>query len=54
MKEITIKEVFNGYRITVTDIDSKKEYVYRSVDVLQMVEFIGRLFYGRKVRVEEK
>ncbi len=49
-KEIKIQEVSNGYYVTV----DQREYVFRAVDILQMLEFVGRELYGKKVQVIEK
>ena len=56
--KIRIAEVGNGY---VVDFDTKegtalvgKTSVYKSTEVLLMLEEIGRVVYGKKVKVVEK
>lgn len=58
--QIKINEISNGY---IVDLDTKdssgrvmvgKTSVYKSTDVLVMIEEIGRLVYGKKVKVVEK
>lgn len=54
MKTFTIQEVQNGFKIAIDENIDHTEYVYRSVDVLQMLEFVGREVYGKRVKVEER
>lgn len=59
--KIQIEEVSNGYMV---NLDWKAEgkgltyvgktSVYKSTEVLQMIEEVGRIVYGRKVKVVEK
>ena len=49
-KEIKISEKSNGYYVIV----DQREYVYRSVDILQMLAFVGKELYGKRVEVIEK
>lgn len=58
--KIQINEISNGY---IVDLDTKdssgrvmigKTSVYKSTDVLVMLEEVGRIVYGKKVKVTEK
>jgi len=50
VKQVTIKEVSNGYLV---EIDTK-QYVYSYLDIFKMLEFIGKQIVGKPVKVEEK
>ncbi len=54
--KIEIRSTANGYVVKTDEsyIDGFKEYVYRSIDVLSMLEFIGYVINDRKVIVKEK
>lgn len=57
MKTISLKEVENGFFLKVEDKDSITQYAFRSVDILPMLEFIGRKILNPKwvrVTAEEK
>jgi hypothetical protein len=56
--QIKVNEISNGF---IVDIENKegtalvgKTSVYKSTEVLLMLEEIGRVVYGKKVRVQEK
>lgn len=55
MIEIKINERANGYSVEISGgIKYNGVYVFRSVDILTMLTFIGNLILGRKVRIEEE
>ncbi len=55
MKKIEIKETNNGQIVQVSGyIKSQGQYVFKSTELLTMLEFIGELVVGRKVEVREK
>ena len=52
--KIEVTDVQNGYVIYVKDgIKRNGTYVFRNVDVLKMLEFIGEVVLDRKVEVKE-
>lgn len=52
MKEIKIKEVSNGYHAMVIGSDGiQLQYVFKSTEEFQMLEFIGKLITTKKVIV---
>ncbi len=54
--KVEIKSVKNGYVVTTADITGlgNSEYIFRSVDILPMLEFVGTLINDRKVKVVER
>lgn len=52
METIKIQTKNNGY-VVQFDYDAHKEYVYKSTEVMEMLEFVGRHIFGRKVKVVE-
>jgi hypothetical protein len=53
--KVEIADVQNGYIIFVKDgIKRNGTYIFRNVDVLKMLEFIGEVVLDRKVGVEER
>lgn len=55
--KIEIKEVMNGYVVTIQkgEAEKPKPYVYSANDPLRMLEFIGKeLLNPKRVKVEER
>lgn len=53
--KIEISEAANGYVIHASDTIKKNGlYVFRSVDILSMIEFIGEVVLDKKIKVTEK
>lgn len=53
--KITIEEVDNGYVIRADGTVKKNGfYIWRSVDILPMLEFIGEVILDKKVKVERR
>ncbi len=54
--KIEIRSTANGYVVKTDEsyIDGFREYVYRSVDIFPMLEFVGSLLNDRKVIVKER
>ncbi len=50
MKEFKIKEANNGFQVYVDHCP----YVFKSTEILVMLEFIGNIINGRKVEVKER
>lgn len=50
MKTVEIRQKENGY---VVRIDGRLDYVYTSVEVFKMLEFIGKHILGGKIKVTE-
>lgn len=50
MKHVIIKETNNGFLVNV----HTTQYVFKSTEILGMLEFIGNIINGRKVEVKEK
>lgn len=55
MEAIEVVNKNNGYLVRL-DYDTHKEYVFKSTELLNMLEFIGNHAYGikNKVKVTEK
>lgn len=49
MKTVEITETNNGFVVVLDN----KTYVFRSIDALEMLAFVGKHFYGKKVDVKE-
>lgn len=49
-RHVEVKEVANGFSVT---LDQEHHYVFMAPDVLKMLAFVGKYFYGQKVRVVE-
>lgn len=49
--KIELKECLNGYAVWINGQDP---YVFKSTEILQMLEFIGNIVYGKKVQVKER
>ncbi len=55
MKKIEIKEAMNGWKLEVAGFNKVNgPYVFKSTDILLMLEFVGENINGRKVDVIEK
>lgn len=53
--KIVIETVTNGIIVEIEDGHIKpKEYVFRSIDILPMLEFVGEKINDKKVKVEER
>ena len=54
--KIEIRSTANGFIVKTDEsyVDGFKEYVYRSIDVFPMLEFVGFLIIDRKIVVKEK
>jgi len=56
--QIKIEETSNGYIVDINNKEGQaivgKTSVYKSTEVLLMLEEIGRVVYGKKVKVIEK
>lgn len=53
MIKVTIEEKDNGYRLIIEGANHNKDSVYKSVEVLNMLEELGKTLYGKKVKVQE-
>jgi hypothetical protein len=52
---IQIRKVDNGYKLRITDADlSICDRVYRSIDEIEMLEYIGQHLLKRKIKVGEQ
>lgn len=53
--KLKIESTTNGYIVQIVDtIKNNGTYVYRGVDILQMLEFIGEAVLTKKVTVTER
>jgi len=53
--KIKIETTANGYVITTAETIKKNGvYVFRSIDVVNALEFIGEVLLDRKIEVKEK
>jgi hypothetical protein len=53
--KIEISEAANGYVVRASDTIKKNgSYIFRSVDILTMIEFIGEIVLDKKISVTEK
>ena len=53
--KIEITAVENGYAVRTSDtIKNNGVYVFRSIDVFKMLEFIGQVVLDKRVEVKEK
>lgn len=53
--KILIEDTQNGYIIKIADgIKRNGVYIWRSIDVLKMLEFVGEVVLDRKVEVTER
>lgn len=50
MKIIEIKETHNGYIVLL----DRSPYVFKSTEILVMLEFVGKFVNERKVEVKER
>ena len=50
MKKVTIEEVNNGFQVALDGAP----YVYKSTEIVEMLERIGKFVLGKKVKVEER
>lgn len=53
-KEINIREVQNGYEVTVNNTSVKGIYVFKSNEEILMLEQVGKWLTTRKVVVKER
>lgn len=54
MQTISVKRVENGFHIKIEQSNVTQEYVWRSLDVIPMVAWLGRhLNEGRKLYVTD-
>lgn len=51
--DIKIEDKNNGYLVRLFDGTPAKEYVFKATDIFEMLEFVGKYVYGRKVKVTE-
>jgi hypothetical protein len=51
---INIKKTLNGFYVTIEDTDQVKEYVWREIDYLHMLEKLAYVMAGEKVSVVRK
>ncbi len=56
MIEVKFTQVSNGYVVDIVDgkSDNVKHYVYKSTEILHMLEVIGKLVFDRRVVVTER
>ena len=52
--KITVKTVNNGFTVGIKDTTKSGNYVFRGVDDIGMLEFIGRYLLDSKVEVKRK
>jgi hypothetical protein len=52
--EITVKTVNNGFTVDIKDTTKSGNYVFRGVDDVVMLEFIGKYLLDAKVEVKRK
>lgn len=53
MKKIYIEEVENGFYIEIKNGNAESKYVWRNLDAIRMLEWLGRFLNGQKVYVTE-
>lgn len=52
---LKVESTMNGYIVMFADTIKKNgTYVFESIDILRMLEEIGEVVLGKKVRVEER
>jgi len=49
--KITIRKTLNGFHVIIEEKGQVKDYVYRELDYIQMLEKIAFLLAGEKVTV---
>lgn len=47
-----IRTTSNGYLVQL-DGDTSSEYVFKATELFEMLEFIGKHLFGRKIKVTE-
>lgn len=52
-KEINVKEVENGYQVSVKDSTRNGVYVFKSSEIFVMLETVGKWINGKPVKVKE-